>query len=596
MTFTLIITNNIVEPLSNKIIKAAVMQKFLAKKKLIGKTNLLGKKKLSYPLILAALLPVLTASVFVKVAAAIQPAEELLAKQPNIVVIMSDDHAANAISSYQGRLSSVFKTPNIDRLATNGVRFNGMYANNSICTPSRAAILTGQYSHTNGVKTLADSLDRNKDNVAKQLQSAGYQTAIVGKWHLKTEPSGFDYYNVLPNQGEYFDPKLKEVGKKWQNGKKGGEVHSGYVTDVITDVSLNWLSKRNENKRDENKPFMLMINHKAPHGLWQPAKRHENFLADVKIPEPDSLYNRGKHGPTNAVIIDGKAGQQFGSSVSRRMEGRGLVTRMLDKDWPTGPLELESYDWNTVVSAAYQKYLKDYLRTIKAVDENVGRVLDYLDANGLTENTLIIYTSDQGMMLGEHDYYDKRWIYEESIQMPFLVQFPKALTSDNKTSEKSSAGKVSDELFLNIDIAPTLLDLAGVKTPKAMQGQSFKAALSEPETTNGRDAIYYRYWLHMSHHTIPAHYGIRTKTHKLAFFYGLPLDGNGAMPAATPPYWELYDLANDPKEMTNLYPSKDSDLLKIQLKAQLTQLKKDIGDTDEHYPSLIAVKALHWNQ
>lgn len=510
--------------------------------------------------------------------------------RPNIVFIMSDDHAANAVSSYQGRLSSVFKTPNIDRLATTGVRFNGMYANNSICTPSRAAILTGQYSHTNGVRTLADPLDRNKDNVAKQLQSAGYQTAIVGKWHLKTEPSGFDYYNILPNQGQYFDPKLKEIGHKWQNGKKGGEVHSGYVTDVITDVGLNWLDKR-----DADKPFMLMIHHKAPHGLWQPAKRHENFLADVKIPEPESLFFRGKHGPTDAVIIDGKAGQQFGSSISRRMEGRGLVTRMLDKDWPTGPLELDSYDWNTVVSAAYQKYLKDYLRTIKAVDENVGRVLDYLDDNGLTDNTIVIYTSDQGMMLGEHDYYDKRWIYEESIQMPFLVKYPKAHSAGKKPAGKA-AGKVTDELFLNIDIAPTLLDLAGVNKSKTMQGESFKAVLEKPETAKGREAIYYRYWLHMAHHTIPAHYGIRTKTHKLAFFYGLPLDANGAMPANTPPYWELYDLANDPKEMNNLYPSKESSAVKAQLKQQLSQLKKDIGDTDEQYPSLMAVKAKHWDK
>lgn len=585
MTFTLKRTNNIVEPLSNKTVKVAIMQK--------SKTQVVLSKTLT----LAALLPMLSAGLFASEVVAIQPVDKELssskaiAKQPNIVFIMSDDHAANAISSYQGRLSSVFKTPNIDRLATNGVRFNGMYANNSICTPSRAAILTGQYSHTNGVKTLADPLDRKKDNVAKQLQGAGYQTAIVGKWHLKTQPSGFGYYNVLPNQGEYFDPKLKEIGKKWQNGKKGGEVHPGYVTDVITDISLNWLDKR-----DENKPFMLMIHHKAPHGLWKPAKRHENFLADVKIPEPDSLYNRGKHGPTDAVIIDGKAGQQFGSSVSRRMEGRGLVTRMLNKDWPTGPLELDSYDWNTVVSAAYQKYLKDYLRTIKAVDENVGRVLDYLDANGLTENTIVIYTSDQGMMLGEHDYYDKRWIYEESIQMPFLVKFPKGQVVENKSAGKSSAGKVSNELFLNIDIAPTLLDLAGVNKPQAMQGQSFKAALAQPETTNGRDAIYYRYWLHMAHHTIPAHYGIRTKTHKLAFFYGLPLDANGAMPAATPPYWELYDLANDPKEMNNLYPSEKSASVKEKLKAQLSQLKIDIGDTDEQYPSLMAVKAEHWNK
>jgi arylsulfatase A-like enzyme len=358
-------------------------------------------------------------------------------------------------------------------------------------------------------------------------------------------------------------------------------------------VSLKWL-----NKRDQAKPFMLMIHHKAPHGLWKPAKRHENFLADVKIPEPRSLYNRGKHGPTDAVIIDGKAGQQFGSSVSRRMEGRGLVTRMLDKGWPTGPLELDSYDWNTVVSAAYQKYLKDYLRTIKAVDENVGRVLDYLDANGLTDNTIVIYTSDQGMMLGEHDYYDKRWIYEESIQMPFLVRYPQA---HNKVAAQALAGKlpegkVTNELFLNIDIAPTLLDLAGINKPRTMQGESFKAALTQPESTKGREAVYYRYWLHMAHHTIPAHYGVRTKTHKLAFFYGLPLDANGAMPAATPPYWELYDLANDPQEMNNLYPNSESASLKAELKDVLTQLKEEIGDTDEIYPTLMAVKAEHWNK
>jgi len=194
------------------------------------------------------------------------------AKQPNIVFIMSDDHAANAVSSYQGRLSSVFKTPNIDRLATEGVRFDGMYANNSICTPSRAAILTGQYSHTNGIRTLDEPFNRKKDNMAKQLKAAGYQTAIIGKWHLTTEPSGFDYYNVLPNQGDYFNPKLKEIGKNWHDGFQGGEVYPGYVTDVITDVSIDWLSKR-----DGDKPFMLMIHHKAPHGLWEPAKRHENF-------------------------------------------------------------------------------------------------------------------------------------------------------------------------------------------------------------------------------------------------------------------------------------------------------------------------------
>jgi len=506
---------------------------------------------------------------------------DVVSKRPNIVFIMADDHATKAISSYGGPLSSVFKTPNIDRIATEGVRFNGMFANNAICTPSRASVMTGQYSHTNGVKTLHNALNRKKDNIAKQLQKSGYQTAVIGKWHLRTEPSGFDYYNVLANQGKYYNPKLKEIGNKWQKGRKGGKQYPGYITDIITEQSLKWLDGR-----EQEKPFMLMINHKAAHGKWEYAKRHEQLFADIRIPEPGSLYNRGKHGPTDAVIIDGKKGQQFGSSVSRRMEGRGLVTRMLDDNWPTGKLKLDSYDWNTVVSAAYQKYLKDYLRTVAAMDENVGRVLDYLDENNLTDNTIVIYTSDQGMMLGEHDYYDKRWIYEESIQVPFLVRFP----------ETAAAGKVSKELFLNIDIAPTLLDLAGVKVPDTMQGNSFKTALLKPEQAKGRDAIYYRYWMHMAHHTIPAHYGIRTRTHKLAFFYGLPLDAKGAMPAATPPYWELYDLENDPLEMNNLYPNKESEPIKTELKQALSQLKKAIGDTDDAYPALVAVKALHWDK
>jgi arylsulfatase A-like enzyme len=259
--------------------------------------------------------------------------------RPNIVFIMSDDHAANAISAYDRRLADTFPTPNIDRIADEGVRLDGLFAQNSICTPSRATIMTGQYSHTNGVKTLDDDFDRERDNLAKQLQTAGYETAIVGKWHLHTEPSGFDYYNVLPGQGLYHDPKLKEIGEPWKDHAKGGKVYEGYVTDVVTDVALEWLDKRSEDK-----PFFLMLHHKAPHGLWEPAKRHENAFDAVMIPEPDSLHERGKHGPGDDVIVDGKKGQQFGSSVSRRMEGRGMVTRTAKKDWPTGPLELDTYD------------------------------------------------------------------------------------------------------------------------------------------------------------------------------------------------------------------------------------------------------------
>jgi arylsulfatase A-like enzyme len=500
-------------------------------------------------------------------------------KQPNIIFIMSDDHAANAISSYGGLLSEVVKTPHIDRIANEGVRFNRMFAANSICTPSRASIFTGQYSHTNGVRTLADVIDSERDNLAKQLKKLGYQTAIVGKWHLKSQPSGFDYYNVLPGQGRYNNPKFKEIGSPWKDGKEGGVIYKGYVTDVTTDLALSWL-----NGRKQDTPFFLMLHHKAPHGLWEPAKRHKNLYRDIKIPEPDSLYNRESHGPTGAVIIDGKIGQQFGSSISRRMEGRGLVTRMLKERWPTGALKLDSYDKDTVTSAAYQKYLKDYLRTAASLDENIGRVLDYLDEQGLAENTLVIYTSDQGMMLGEHDYYDKRWIYEESIQMPFVVRYPGVIP----------AQQVTDAMQSNIDIAPTLLELVGGAPTSQMEGQSFIDVLQTPDTAKGRDELYYRYWLQMAHHYVPAHYGLRTNDYKLVFFYGLPLDANGSMPAATPPYWELYDLKNDPKEMYNLIDSPEHQQIAGELKTRLETLKQEVGDDDSQYPELQALAEKGW--
>lgn len=504
----------------------------------------------------------------------------VFAKQPNIVFIMADDHAKNAISAYQGRLANVVKTPNIDKLAKTGVRLDGMFTNNAISSPSLAAILTGQYSHKNGVKTSADALAPMTNNLAKALQGLGYQTAVVGKWPLKSEPFGFDYYRVLLNQGQYFDPKFKEIGTRWQSGEKDAERVEGYVTDVITDISIDWLDKR-----ELNKPFMLMIQHETAAEHWQPAKRHQELFADDFIPEPDSLYRRERHGPTDAVIIDGKKGQQFGSSVSRRTEGRSIVTRMTEPDWPTGPLELDTYDWKTVVSAGYQKFLKDYLRTLVSVDDSVGRVVSYLAKQDLLDNTLIIYTSDQGMLLGEHDYYDKRWMYEESMAMPFIASYPGVIPANSQ----------SDALLLNLDIAPTLLEIAGQKSHQ-MQGQSFAKVLTSPSEAQGRDAIYYRYWMHMTHHFVPAHYGIRTKEHKLAFFYGLPLDAKGAMPAATPPYWEMYDLSKDPNEMVNIYPDPQNDELKAKLKQTLSKLKQEVQDLDSTYPQLQKLAEQHWLQ
>ena len=304
-------------------------------------------------------------------------------EKPNILFIMSDDHATNAISAYGSRLANIAQTPNIDRLASEGVLMENVFCSNSICTPSRAVIMTGLYSHKNGVKTLDDDFDNDRENIAKILQKSGYQTAIIGKWHLHTEPAGFDYYNVLPGQGKYNNPLLKEKGKPWKDRNKGGEQYEGYVTDVITDQTIDWMDKRNKEK-----PFFLMSHHKAPHGLWEFAQRHAELFKDINIPEPKSLYSDANHGPTDR--------EKYGSSISLRNPKRNMLTQVTSKKWPTGSINISGMNYKEKVSAAYQKYLKDYLRTVAAIDENVGRILDYLDENKLTENTIVIYTSDQG--------------------------------------------------------------------------------------------------------------------------------------------------------------------------------------------------------
>jgi arylsulfatase A-like enzyme len=427
-------------------------------------------------------------------------------KRPNILYIMSDDHASNAVSCYGGIFKDILPTPNIDRIAREGIRLNNCFVTNSICTPSRAVILTGKYSHKNGVYTLADDMDRQQQNVAKLLQSSGYATAMIGKWHLHTEPSGFDYYNVLPGQGRYHDPQLKEKGvKAWQNGRKGSKVYKGYATDVITDVSLKWLEQR-----DKNKPFFLMCHHKAPHGPWEYAKRHEHLLDGVEIPEPASLWEDMSH--------RNKGPQGFGHtilSLADRMD-KG----MRGKDWPTGRLDTTGMSDDEKIKAAYRKYLKDYLRVVAAVDENVGRLLDYLDKEGLTEDTVVIYTSDQGMFLGEHSLYDKRLMYEDSLKMPFVARYPKEIRP----------AATNDDIITNADFAETFLDYSGVEIPDDMQGRSFRSNLAGKTPKDWPDAMYYRYWMHIKYSLapggVPAHYGIRTRRYKLIFNYGLPLGKN----------------------------------------------------------------------
>lgn len=459
--------------------------------------------------------------------------------RPNILYIMSDDHAANAINCYGSILAPYIATPNIDRIAAEGMRLNNCFCTNSICTPSRATILTGQYSHVNGVKNLGNPLDRDKQNVAKLLQSGGYQTAMVGKWHLKTEPSGFDYYNVLPGQGNYGvnnTVMLKEKGRPWEDGKNGGDPYEGYVTDVITDVSLQWLDGR-----DKDKPFCLMCQHKAPHGKWEYDLKHENVFDGVTFPEPVSLWEDKSH--RSAASMD--AGRTL-------LE---LAGRMEESGWPTGQMNTSSMTDDQKKAAAYQKYIKDYLRCVVSVDENVGRLLAYLDDNGLTENTVVIYTSDQGMFLGEHDYYDKRWIFEDALRMPFIARYPGEI----------KAGSTNDDMINNVDFAPTLLDFAGVSAAPDMQGRSFRPILSGSTPFDWPTSSYYRYWMGTS--GVPLHYGVRTKRYKLIRYNGNPSG------------WELYDLQVDPLEINNVYNDAGYASVVADMTAELNRIRIEVGDT-----------------
>ena len=481
---------------------------------------------------------------------------------------MADDHAANAISAYGSRLASVFQTPNIDRIGKEGAILKNCHCTNAICTPSRATILTGQYSHTNGVKTLEDVLDPSKNTYPKMMKDSGYQTAVIGKWHVYSEPQGFDYYDILPGQGLYFDPYFLDRNTDWssmeKHNSKQGVRHEGYVTDIITDKCLDWLKKR-----DKDKPFMLMCHHKAPHDDFEYHPRYEHLFDGIEIPEPESLWENKDHRSVGS--------REYGTTVSEKNKRRNAVKTMSRPDYPTGALDLTGLDATGRTKAAYQKYLKDYLRVVKGIDDSVGRLLNYLEQENLIDDTVIIYTSDQGMFLGEHDYIDKRWIFEEALQMPFLIRYPKEIRP----------GSVIDDIVTNVDFAPTLLEYAGLKKTSEMQGKSFRSMLLGKTPQDWENKLYYRYWMHMAYHDNPAHYGIRTKDYKLIFFYGLPLGATGALPDPTPAGWELYDLKNDPNELNNVYDNPDYKDVVIDLKKQLFEMKKELGDEDDKYPELL---------
>ncbi len=480
--------------------------------------------------------------------------------RPNIIFIMSDDHAAHAMSCYGSRIN---KTPNLDRIADGGMRLENCFCTNSICTPSRAAILSGTYNHVNRVTTLATWMDNKLQTFPKLLQKDGYQTAVFGKWHLGMGPehcpTGFDDWAVVPGQGFYHNPEF--IFK----GPEGGTRRTvpGYVTDIITDMSLDWLKGR-----DKDRPFCLLYHHKAPHRPWFPDDKHADMYRDEEIPEPDTLYDDYSNRAAAAGAAKMRVGLDF-NPIDIKSE--------VQKNLP----EMELRKW------AYQRYIKDYLRVIASVDDNVGRVLDYLEEEGLSENTMVIYTSDQGFFLGDHGWYDKRFMYEESLKMPFVVRYPKEI----------KPGSVSEDIVVNVDFPALFLDIAGIEIPSEFQGRSFRSVLKGETPEDWRKSMYYRYWMNRAHHNVAAHYGVRTHKYKLIYYYydgcGQEGAGGNANDGGTvhgdkrsidglAPEWELFDLEKDPQEMNNVVNDPEyADVVK-ELKDELHRLQEEVGDERYH--------------
>lgn len=496
-------------------------------------------------------------------------------KRPNILFIMSDDHAVNAISAYGSRIN---QTPNIDRLAKEGTRLDHCYVTNSICTPSRAAILTGTYNHVNRVTTLATHIDNRLPNVAKHLQYEGYQTAIVGKWHLgqgpEHWPTGFDFWSVLPGQGDYYNPTFAEMGETIQV--------EGYVTDIITDKSLEWLDQC-----DSEKPFFLMCHHKAPHRSWDPKEEHRALYTD-EIPRPetfdDDYANRAAAAAAAKMrISEDLTYQDIDMVVPENPQGESCFGHT-KVPWPDDPegfelkcaLSGEVYTFanhDELKKFKYQRYMRKYLQVVQSVDENVGRMLDWLDGKGLAEDTIVIYSSDQGFYLGEHGWFDKRFIYEESFQMPFLMRYPKEI----------KAGTVNTDMTCNVDFAPTWLDYAGTVIPNYMQGRSFRQNLRGETPDDWTDIAYQRYWMNRDNpHNVYAHYGIRNERYKLIYWYDQDLGQPGAQPGEGKAEWELFDLEKDPLELFNLAADPEYADVMTDMRRRLDAEMLRIGDVPVH--------------
>lgn len=486
-------------------------------------------------------------------------------KPPNIIFIMTDDHAINAISAYGSKLIS---TPNIDRIAGEGILFRNSFVTNSICAPSRAVLLTGKYSHLNGLRDNRDPFDGSQLTFPKLMQEAGYQTAIVGKWHLKTEPTGFDYYNILRGQGYYYNPIMISGGDT--------TTHTGYATDIITDFALDYLDKRNPDN-----PFLLLYHHKAPHREWSPNIKHLPLFKE-DLPLPETFYDDYETRSAAARDADMRIDDMFLSLDMKLPEeyyeketgtgGAGVVQENMPNSWKSmlarmTPEQLNAWNnyydsvgqafqeanltGNELLEWKYQRYIKDYLKCIVSVDENIGRLFQYLEENDLIDNTVIVYTSDQGFYLGEHGWFDKRFMYEESLRMPLLVRYPAEI----------DAGSVSEKMALNLDFAPTLLDYAGINIPEEMQGKSLRPIMRGDDVGDWRESMYYHYYEYPhGWHEVKKHYGIRTAKYKLIHYYD-DIDA-----------WELYDLEEDPNELNNLIDEEDKAQIIDELKQHLNEL------------------------
>jgi arylsulfatase A-like enzyme len=490
--------------------------------------------------------------------------------KPNIVLIITDDHAYQALSAYDNKF---INTPNIDRLSAEGMLFEKAFVSNSICSPSRAVALTGKFSHLNSVRDNLDVFDTSEVTFPKILKQYGYETAIYGKWHLKSEPKGFDYWEVLPDQGHYYHPEFLSPS---------GEAKSkGYVTDVITDKAIHYL----DTLRDFNKPFMLMYNHKAPHRQWWPSMDDLEDFKSRKIPVPKSLFDDYKTKSRASIAAEMRIADHMALSADNKIapevleklnykeflswyEGAYLdrFNRLTPEEqiqWMKvyGPInkdfETISPKGKALTLWKFQRYMEDYLGVIKSVDRNVGKLLDYLDDNNLTENTMVIYTSDQGFFLGEHGWFDKRFMYEESFRTPLLIRYPKQIKPNS----------INSDLVQNIDFAPTILEVAGIDIPEQMQGQSL-VPLFGNNNHQWRDALYYHYYEYPGIHMVKRHYGIRTERYKLIrFYYDIEA-------------WELFDLEKDPNEMQNIYNNPEYSDVQLKLHKQLEEIRLYYKDSD----------------